>query len=76
MRKRKREHPLLKYLNRQGKSQAAFAEQIGVSRSFITEVVKDHCRFGAEMMMTVVDATGGEVTPNDLLSRRITPRRR
>ena len=65
---------MLKYLNKKGESQAEFAERIGVSRSFITEVVKDRCRFGAKTMITVVAATRGKVTYHDLLSRDITLR--
>ena len=78
MAKKTREHPLLKYLRlkKPPQSQADFADQIGVSRSFITEVVKDHCRFGADLTMDIVAITGGKVSATDLLSRKITPRLR
>lgn len=53
------------YLSREGISNAAFAEQIGVDPSSVWRFRQGARIPRRETMQKIVDLTGGDVTPND-----------
>jgi DNA-binding transcriptional regulator YdaS (Cro superfamily) len=57
---------LSEYLDREGTTYVAFAERIGASHARTVERYAKGMRMpDATMMPRIVEATGGEVTPND-----------
>lgn len=59
---------LADYLRENGITRSAFAEEIGVSQSLVTQLCQDEVWPGREVARRISDATNGEVTPNDFLS--------
>lgn len=59
---------LSKYLEGKGMSQRAFAKMSGVSTSHLSEIVLGRKVPGLLVAKTIVDATGGEVTFEDLVA--------
>lgn len=57
------------YLAASGTTRAAFAEQVGVSQSLITQLCQDQVWPGRDVAARIVEATGGRVTPNDFLQK-------
>lgn len=56
---------LQKYLDLNNLTAAAFAREIGVSRSYVTRLCRGLQRPGPDLMGLIGERTGGHVTPND-----------
>jgi 3,4-dihydroxy 2-butanone 4-phosphate synthase/GTP cyclohydrolase II len=55
------------YLNSKSITRAAFAEKVGVSGGLVTQWCDGSTWPGRENAQRIIEATGGEVTPNDFL---------
>ena len=61
-------HPISKFLEGQGLTQADFAKQVGLSRQQINNVVRGRSNPSLRTIRKIVEVTGGEVTLLDLFS--------
>ena len=59
-------HPILRYLEAHGKTQAGFARRMGISKSFLSDVVHGRSFLGRKNSCKCVELTGGEVTLAEL----------
>lgn len=61
---------LATYIKQSGLRRSAFAEQIGVSPTIVTQWCAGDAWPSADMAARIFDATDGQVTPNDFLADR------
>jgi DNA-binding transcriptional regulator YdaS (Cro superfamily) len=69
-------HPLLRYLKSQQLSQAAFAKKADLSLGHINDIITGHVHCGRKGALKIQKATGGAVTLEELLTRRVRRRKR
>lgn len=63
-------HPIKVYCERHGLTQAEFAERIGLSAAYVSQVIRGVERMGREAAEKIVAATGGELTFDALFGWR------
>lgn len=61
-------HPLKAYLNETETTETAFAERVGTTASYISQIVISHRHPGRALAKKIEDATGGLVKAADLLT--------
>jgi len=61
-------HPIQRFIESQGLTQADFAKQVGLSRQQINNVVKGRSNPSLRTIRKIVEVTGGEITLLDLFS--------
>jgi transcriptional regulator with XRE-family HTH domain len=61
-------HPISKFLEGQGLTQADFAKQVGLSRQQINNVVRGRSNPSLRTIRKIVEVTGGEITLLDLVA--------
>lgn len=57
------------YLEKHGLSQQDFADQLGVSQVLISQWIKGRTRITPERAADIMEATAGEVSPQQLFPR-------
>lgn len=60
-------HKLERYLERNRLTQADFAERVGTTQGAIARYIAGQRMPRPEVLVRIIDATGGEVTANDFL---------
>lgn len=65
------EHPITAWLKRHGKTQTWLAQQCGVSVGLVSDVVRGKKPPGRRSAEAMRDATGGEVTLDELFAWRV-----
>ena len=58
---------LAAYLAREGLTNVAFARHTGLSEGTVSLLARDEIWLSRDTASRIVEATGGEVTPNDFL---------
>tara|TARA_B100000809_G_scaffold121754_1_gene119911 strand:- start:91 stop:291 length:201 start_codon:yes stop_codon:yes gene_type:complete len=61
-------HPIAKFLESQGLTQADFAKRVGLSRQQINNVVRGRSNPSLRTIRKIVEVTGGEITLLDLVA--------
>lgn len=62
-------HPIKRYCDRIGISQAEFARTVGITPQWVSQLLKTSgTRVGGETAKTIVEKTGGEISYADLYS--------
>lgn len=61
-------HPISKFLESQGLTQADFAKRVGLSRQQINNVVRGRSNPSLRTIRKIVEVTGGEITLLDLVA--------
>jgi transcriptional regulator with XRE-family HTH domain len=58
-------NPLSAWLDVREETASAFAEKIGVSRSYLSRLITGEREADATILASIEEATGGKVKPND-----------
>lgn len=61
---------LADYLTETGTSRVAFAESVGISGGFVTQLCNGEAWPGRDVAARIKNATDGKVTPDDFLPAR------
>jgi len=64
---------LTEYLTTNSIKRTDFAITIGVSQSYVTMLCQGEIWPGRDIVKRIVDATSGQVTPNDFIDRPAAP---
>ena len=62
------EHPLRRFRSAHNLSLDAFAALVGASKATISRIETGKASLSADLMRRIAVATGGEVSPNDLVA--------
>lgn len=61
-------HPIKRYCDRRGIRQRAFAQLVGLSEGYVSQLISGRERCGKHAALKIVQKTGGAVTLEDLLT--------
>ena len=61
-------HPIKRYCNKHGLTQRAFAQQVGLSEGFVSQLVSGRQYCGREAAIQIRDCTDGEISIEKLLT--------